>query len=106
MGSDTNCYTGDEWDQSLCPDPVTCAQNCALEASDYQSTYGITTNGDALRLNFVTHGQYGDNVGSRVFLMHPPAAQASDDANRCGYNCGNPPDCSQCTVSHKEIKAN
>jgi cellulose 1,4-beta-cellobiosidase len=24
VGSSTNCYTGDEWDTGLCPDPVTC----------------------------------------------------------------------------------
>ena len=31
----TNCYTGNTWDASLCPDPVTCAQNCALDGADY-----------------------------------------------------------------------
>ena len=35
VGGSTNCYTGNEWDQSLCPDPVTCAQNCALDGADY-----------------------------------------------------------------------
>lgn len=33
VGSSTNCYTGDEWDTTICPDPVTCAENCALDGS-------------------------------------------------------------------------
>ena len=61
----TNCYTGNEWDSSICSDPVSCAQNCALDGADYSGTYGITTSGDALTLKFVT----GSNVGSRVYLM-------------------------------------
>lgn len=68
-GTSTNCYTGDEWDKDICPDPQTCAQNCALDGGDYEATYGITTSGDEVDLKFVTHGQYGDNVGSRTFLM-------------------------------------
>ncbi|GJE98063.1 glycoside hydrolase family 7 protein [Phanerochaete sordida] len=61
----TNCYTGNEWDATLCPDGVTCAANCALDGADYSGTYGITSSGDALTLKFVT----GSNVGSRVYLM-------------------------------------
>ncbi|KAJ7508758.1 cellulase [Mycena galericulata] len=63
--STTNCYTGNTWDAALCPDPVTCAANCALDGAAYESTYGISTSGNALTLNFVT----GANVGSRVYLM-------------------------------------
>ncbi|KAF7333296.1 Glucanase [Mycena sanguinolenta] len=63
--STTNCYTGNTWDTTLCPDPTTCAQNCALDGADYSGTYGITTSGDSLTLEFVT----GSNVGSRVYLM-------------------------------------
>ncbi|KAL5361004.1 putative 1,4-beta-D-glucan cellobiohydrolase A [Aspergillus floccosus] len=61
----TNCYTGNTWDATLCPDNEACAANCALDGADYESTYGITTSGDALTLTFVT----GANVGSRVYLM-------------------------------------
>jgi len=61
----TNCYTGNKWDATLCPDGKTCASNCALDGADYSGTYGITTSGDALTLKFVT----GSNVGSRVYLM-------------------------------------
>ena len=61
----TNCYTGNTWDATLCPDDVTCAANCCLDGADYAGTYGITTSGDALTLDFVT----GSNVGSRTYLM-------------------------------------
>ncbi|VDC00014.1 unnamed protein product [Peniophora sp. CBMAI 1063] len=61
----TNCYTGNTWDASLCPDDATCASNCALDGADYSGTYGITASGNALTLQFKT----GSNVGSRVYLM-------------------------------------
>jgi len=64
----TNCYTGNEWDKTLCPDPVTCATNCALDGADYQGTYGITVSGADLTLKFVTKGPYSTNIGSRVYL--------------------------------------
>lgn len=54
VGGYQNCYTGNTWDETLCPDPVTCAKGCVLEGANYQSTYGITTSGSTLRLNFVT----------------------------------------------------
>ncbi|EJD00164.1 uncharacterized protein FOMMEDRAFT_136243 [Fomitiporia mediterranea MF3/22] len=69
VGTSTNCYTGNTWDTSLCPDAVTCAQNCALDGADYSGTYGITTSGNALTLKFVTQGPYSKNIGSRVYLM-------------------------------------
>ncbi|KAF7898267.1 hypothetical protein EAF00_004713 [Botryotinia globosa] len=61
----TNCYTGNTWDATLCPDAATCTANCALDGADYEKTYGITTSGDSLKLSFVT----GSNVGSRTYLM-------------------------------------
>lgn len=65
----TNCYTGNEWDEELCPDNESCAQNCALEGADYEATYGITSEGDSLTLTFVTEGPDATNVGSRVYMM-------------------------------------
>ena len=59
VGASQNCYTGDEWDKTLCPDPATCAKNCALDASSYAGTYGVTTDGTGVSLKFVTKGQYG-----------------------------------------------
>lgn len=64
----TNCYTGNTWNTTICPDGKTCAENCALDGADYSGTYGITTTGNALKLNFVTKGQQ-TNVGSRTYLM-------------------------------------
>jgi len=68
-GGTTNCYTGNEWDKTLCPDPTTCATNCAIDGADYSGTYGITTTGTELTLKFVTHGPYSVNIGSRVYYM-------------------------------------
>ncbi|RDB20742.1 Exoglucanase [Hypsizygus marmoreus] len=65
----TNCYTGNTWDTTLCPDGKTCASNCALDGADYPGTYGITTSGNALTLKFITNGSQ-KNIGSRVYLMN------------------------------------
>jgi cellulose 1,4-beta-cellobiosidase len=67
-GGTTNCYTGNTWDATLCPDDVTCAANCALDGADYTGTYGITATGNALKLGFVTQSA-NKNVGSRTYLM-------------------------------------
>ena len=64
-----NCYTGNKWDSSLCPDGVTCAKNCALDGADYRGTYGITSSGSSVKLNFVTQGPYSKNIGSRLYLL-------------------------------------
>ncbi|KAF5327023.1 hypothetical protein D9619_004129 [Psilocybe cf. subviscida] len=64
----TNCYTGNTWDATLCPDGATCAKNCALDGADYSGTYGITTSGNALTLKFVTTGA-NKNIGSRVYML-------------------------------------
>ncbi|KXN91715.1 Exoglucanase [Leucoagaricus sp. SymC.cos] len=68
VGGFTNCYTGNLWDNTLCPDGPTCAANCAIDGADYAGTYGITTSGNALTLKFVTFAQQ-KNVGSRVYLL-------------------------------------
>lgn len=65
----TNCYTGNTWDATLCPDGATCAANCALDGADYSGTYGVTASGGALTLKFVTQGSYSKNIGSRLYLM-------------------------------------
>ncbi|KAG8729171.1 Exoglucanase 1 [Ceratobasidium sp. 423] len=69
----TNCYTGNTWNSTICPDPTTCASGCALDGADYSGTYGITTSGNALTLKFVTKTT-NTNVGSRVYLL-------ADDSN-------------------------
>ncbi|KAJ6584924.1 glycoside hydrolase [Mycena capillaripes] len=70
VSGSTNCYTGNTWDQTICPDGKTCAANCALDGADYAGTYGITTSGNALTMKFVTVSQQ-PNIGSRVYLMAP-----------------------------------
>ncbi|KAH8832087.1 cellobiohydrolaseI [Flagelloscypha sp. PMI_526] len=69
VNSSTNCYTGNTWDTTLCPNVDTCTANCALDGADYSGTYGITSSGNALTLKFVTHGPYSTNIGSRVYLL-------------------------------------
>ncbi|KAL6697090.1 Exoglucanase 1 [Trichoderma pleuroticola] len=63
--STTNCYDGNTWSSSLCPDDATCAKNCCLDGANYSGTYGVTTSGDALTIQFVTQS----NVGARLYLM-------------------------------------
>ncbi|EFA82597.1 glycoside hydrolase family 7 protein [Heterostelium album PN500] len=63
-----NCYTGNTWDSTACPDDKTCASNCYLDGAQYESTYGVSTDGSSLKLNFITQS-YGKNIGSRLFLM-------------------------------------
>ncbi|KAF8058594.1 cellobiohydrolase I [Lyophyllum atratum] len=70
VGDYTNCYTGNTWDKTLCPDGKTCAANCALEGADYTGTYGISASGNALTMKFVTNNSNGKNIGSRVYLMN------------------------------------
>ncbi|KFY13943.1 hypothetical protein V492_02956 [Pseudogymnoascus sp. VKM F-4246] len=71
----TNCYTGNSWDETLCPDPETCSTNCALDGADYEGVYGIKAADDSLTLTFVT----GANIGSRVYLL-------ADDSTYQGFN--------------------
>lgn len=65
----TNCYTGNTWDTSICTDDATCASACCLDGADYSSTYGISSSGSALTLDFVTQNSNGKNIGSRTYLM-------------------------------------
>lgn len=79
----TNCYTGNEWDTSICDTDTECASTCCVDGSDYSSTYGITTSGNALNLKFVTQGSSAKNIGSRTYLM------ASDTAYQTFTLLGN-----------------
>lgn len=74
-GQYTNCYKDGEFDETLCPDPLTCAENCHLEGNSekqYKSTYGIKETGKGIKMNFVTTTKYGSNYGSRVYMMDGP----------------------------------
>ena len=61
----TNCYTGNNWNSTICSDPKTCAIQCALEGADYPGTYGIRASDFTLELGF----KVGNNVGSRTYLL-------------------------------------
>jgi cellulose 1,4-beta-cellobiosidase len=70
--SGSNCYTGDEWDQSLCASPAECAKNCALggiPSDEWEGTLGVHKTTDGVKLDFVTDGPYSKNVGSRMFVL-------------------------------------
>jgi cellulose 1,4-beta-cellobiosidase len=34
----TNCYDGNTWDNTSCPDGATCTKNCAIDGADYSGT--------------------------------------------------------------------
>jgi cellulose 1,4-beta-cellobiosidase len=58
VGGYTNCYTGNEWNTTICSDADSCSKNCAVDGADYSGTYGASTSGNALTLKFVTQGSY------------------------------------------------
>jgi len=71
-GGSNNCYTGNQWDASLCPDGAACAANCALGAipeDEWSGTLGIHEESEGVSLGFVTVGPYSKNVGSRLYVL-------------------------------------
>ncbi|CRG86514.1 glycosyl hydrolase family 7 protein [Talaromyces islandicus] len=72
----TNCYTGNTWDATLCPDDKTCATNCALDGADYEGTYGVTSSEGSLKLDFVTQSA-NKNIGSRLYLLEDDSTYQS-----------------------------
>jgi cellulose 1,4-beta-cellobiosidase len=69
VSGSTNCYTGNEWDTSICSTDSTCTTACCLDGADYSGTYGVTSSGGELSLRFVTVGPYSTNIGSRLYLL-------------------------------------
>ncbi|KAA0202194.1 hypothetical protein HAZT_HAZT006689, partial [Hyalella azteca] len=60
----TSCLTGDGYDPILCPDGLTCAQNCAVAGvtqEQYDVTYGTTTDGNSITFRFATESTVGEN---------------------------------------------
>ena len=67
-----NCYSGDTWDATLCPDGAACAENCALGGvpeDEWSGTLGVHKETEGVSLGFVTQGPYSKNVGSRLYMM-------------------------------------
>uniref|UniRef100_A0A7S1Q2X4 cellulase n=1 Tax=Alexandrium catenella TaxID=2925 RepID=A0A7S1Q2X4_ALECA len=71
VGGYTNCLQGTTWEPTFCPDPATCARNCAAEGADlaaYAKNYGIGPMKDvpdSMELKYVAPG---GAVASRVYL--------------------------------------
>jgi len=70
-GEATNCFTGNQWNKTACPDEETCWKNCVIEGAskEYEGTYGVHAKSDSLTLDFITQGPYSKNVGSRTYLL-------------------------------------
>jgi len=81
-----NCFAGTDWVSKYCPDSATCSSNCVIEgvsSSDWKSPYGVSVNGNSVRLNYVTQGTYGANYGSRLYVL------ASDKSSYQGFDMRN-----------------
>ena len=80
IGEAKDCYHGNSWDPTLCPDAATCAKNCALEGADeeYENTYGIKASGAELKLGFVTQARRSSSAqnSSAQFSGAPHATLA------------------------------
>ncbi|KIO27496.1 glycoside hydrolase family 7 protein [Tulasnella calospora MUT 4182] len=92
------CYDG-TWHTELFANEEMLNQTCGLEGIPGYSEFGITTSGNALRLQFVTHpsGSQSPNVGSRVYLMaddntyaifKPLAQEITFDVDMSNLPCG------------------
>lgn len=94
VGSTTACFTENVFSAPECPNPVTCAANCALDGADYAGS-GITTSGNAITLKLTTGT--GFEAGSRSYLMdspstyqifHPLNQEISFDVDASTLPCG------------------
>lgn len=65
-----NCYDGNDWNKTACPDANTYTKNCAIEGADYSGTYGVSTSGNAVTMKFRNKHQYGVNIRSRLYLIN------------------------------------
>jgi cellulose 1,4-beta-cellobiosidase len=56
-----------------CNSPEECSMQCVIEGierADWKNVYGVQTIENGVELNLVTQGQYGKNVGSRMYLLN------------------------------------
>lgn len=58
---------GEKPDPAACPDAETCQRNCIVQPIADYSRYGVTVNGDALKLDQL--GNNGNVVSPRVYLL-------------------------------------
>ena len=69
VNESVSCFDSNAWSKSICPNVENCTNSCAIEgigANDYNETYGVTTSGAELRLEYISKEQ---NVGSRLYLL-------------------------------------
>lgn len=63
------CQVTGGWDPTLCPDGVSCAENCAVEGVDY-SGYGISVDGNAVTMKlFLPDGNSTKLASPRAYLL-------------------------------------
>ena len=68
------CYEGNEWDL-LCDnlDRPFCIESCGLDGAEYESVYGISTDGDSLELRYRTaaaqDASASKSLNAQVFLL-------------------------------------
>nr|AAF70170.1 cellulase CEL1 [Plenodomus lingam] len=67
-GGYTNCYTGNEWNATACPDNKSCATNCAIDGADYRRLRHYCER-QLLGTEVHHQGLYSTNIGSRTYLM-------------------------------------
>lgn len=71
-----NCYGPNGWNTAVCPDPITCVNNCQLEGvptADYTNVYRVTTSGNSQTIKYATYTASTNltNVGARMYLLDP-----------------------------------
>jgi len=72
-GETDNCYLGNKWNKTICPDEKTCSAGCSLDGVSeeaWKNTYGISVDGKGqINCTFLTKTpQNGTNIGGRVYL--------------------------------------
>ncbi|KAI9327366.1 putative glycosyl hydrolase family 7 protein [Zopfochytrium polystomum] len=61
------CKNGTGWNGDLCPDPETCAKNCALDGIHYgQDTNSVWSAGNTVSIGYV---QASKAIGSRIYVL-------------------------------------
>ncbi|KAG8917800.1 hypothetical protein FRC01_002205 [Tulasnella sp. 417] len=95
-GDTSYCYDG-TWHTEFYHNEEEMNDTCGLDGIPSYSDLGVTTNGNALRLQFVTQGPQSRNVGSRVYLMaddntyaifKPLAQEITFDVDMSNLPCG------------------
>jgi len=91
-----SCFEEDNWNRTLCPDPHTCGQNCAVEgvdAKDYANIYGVIQTEKGITLSYphsprlyLTEGKNSEKY--KLFQLKNREFTVDIDVSRlpCGMN--------------------